>query len=196
MQLVVTCIGAIYRKLSTAAYLSLTSTFHCSYAATIKAILHRRRAPGSVMSKFNLQTMLLTLLCLLGGLSNRILKELRFLTSLDLSSSQLTNIPESLGKLRLLKELNLKNNKLKVLPKSSENLYSLTKLDISENHMESLPTNVAKWRRLAVLSASHNKLVWCVMLAFISFCGLRSLVLSQKLFPLGFITRLTKFFQA
>lgn len=110
------------------------------------------------------------------------LKELCHLTSLDLSSSNLLSIPETLGKLRLLKELNLQNNNIKCLPRSSENLYSLTKLDISKNQMATLPQDVSKWRRLAVLSASHNRLVlYCTLIKIKLYLRLRFLKIKFEL---------------
>jgi len=85
------------------------------------------------------------------------MNELRSLVSLDLSSSEISGLPESIGNLHQLRELNLQCNNIAILPQSTERLYSLACLNISKNSIRFLPQNIQKWKHLTTLQASHNR---------------------------------------
>ncbi|MBV9927616.1 MAG: leucine-rich repeat domain-containing protein [Acidobacteria bacterium] len=84
-------------------------------------------------------------------------------TELDLSSDQvgshkLTELPESLGRLTQLRSLDLTGNQLKELPESLGRLTQLEDLSISNNQLTALPAWFDQFTRLNALYLSSNLL--------------------------------------
>ncbi len=82
------------------------------------------------------------------------LKELE----LDLSYSQLKDLPESVGDLTNLIELNLSENLLDNLPEFMGNLTKLTRLDLRFNQLKTLPEFMGNLTKLTRLDLSFNQL--------------------------------------
>jgi hypothetical protein len=80
------------------------------------------------------------------------------LKSLDISSIQLTRLPESIGQLKQLQSLNLSYNRLVVLPDTLAQLTQLELLDISINKLTVLPKSLGLLAQLQELDISHNQL--------------------------------------
>ena len=77
--------------------------------------------------------------------------------SLNLSSMDLQEIPESIGYLENLKHLNLSLNKLTVLSPALANLVKLEYLDLSYNKIEILPLYFNRFTKLEVLILDYTK---------------------------------------
>ena len=86
------------------------------------------------------------------------LGNLTSLTSLDVSSNELTSLPESLGNLTALTSLDLGYGRLGTLPDWLGNLTSLTSLDVSSNELTSLPESLGNLTALTSLDLSSNQL--------------------------------------
>jgi internalin A len=79
-------------------------------------------------------------------------------TRLDLSSKQITELPEEIGQLINLTSLDLRSNQLTVLPESIEQLTNLTSLDLSDNQLTALPESIEQLTNLTSLDLSDNQL--------------------------------------
>ena len=79
-------------------------------------------------------------------------------TKLDLSSQNLTELPDSIGEIDSLVELNLSNNQLVLLPESIGNLHQLTQLHLQSNNLTELPESIGKLTKLKVLVIHENRL--------------------------------------
>ncbi|MGK7898212.1 MAG: leucine-rich repeat domain-containing protein, partial [Xenococcus sp. (in: cyanobacteria)] len=77
---------------------------------------------------------------------------------LDLSDNKINELPESIGNLSNLTELSLSDNQLKNLPKSIGNLSNLTQLDLSNNQLKNLPEFIGDLSNLTRLNLSKNQL--------------------------------------
>ena len=73
-------------------------------------------------------------------------------TTLDLSNSKLTVLPESIGNLTNLTELSLESNELRTLPESIGNLTNLTTFDLNNNQLTVLPESIENLKRLTELN--------------------------------------------
>ncbi|MEL7506843.1 MAG: COR domain-containing protein, partial [Cyanobacteria bacterium J06554_1] len=80
------------------------------------------------------------------------------LTSLDLSSNQLNQLPPEIGQLTSLTSLNLSNNQLNQLPPEIGQLTSLTSLNLSDNQLTELPLEIVQLTVLTSLDLSDNQL--------------------------------------
>ena len=78
----------------------------------------------------------------IGKLSD--LSSFKSITSLNLKSNRLRNLPESLGLLISLEKLNLRNNVLSNLPRSLNSISSLKILDLHGNKFSSIDINLNK----------------------------------------------------
>ena len=78
--------------------------------------------------------------------------------TLNLSSNQLTALPESLGQLTHLQTLNLSYNQLTALPESLGQLTHLQSLDLSYNQLTALPEPLGQLTHLQTLELSFNQL--------------------------------------
>ncbi|XP_014490565.2 plant intracellular Ras-group-related LRR protein 9-like [Vigna radiata var. radiata] len=84
---------------------------------------------------------------------------LESLEELNLSSNALESLPESIGLLQKLKVLNVSGNKLSALPDSISKCSSLVELDASFNSLSYLPTNIGfELRNLQKLMIQLNKI--------------------------------------
>ncbi len=81
------------------------------------------------------------------------------LPTLDLSNSQISKIPESIGNLSNLTRLILSNNLLTKLPESIGNLSNLTELYLDNNQLTKLPESIANICNLTELSLEENPLI-------------------------------------
>ncbi len=79
-------------------------------------------------------------------------------TKLDLMSSRLAVLPESIGQLEHLQELALSDNELKVLPESIGQLEHLQELYLAGNRLTVLPESIGQLKQLQDLYLSNNKL--------------------------------------
>lgn len=79
------------------------------------------------------------------------------LIKLDLSSNQLTSLPDSLAELTVLQVLNLDKNHFIVLPAPVCQLPELQVLQIGQNDLKSLPASVSRLQHLKMLSFSRNE---------------------------------------
>ena len=78
--------------------------------------------------------------------------------SLNISNSNLNNIPDEIGNLTRLDIFNISNNKIRQLPECIFNLTSLTKLYVNNNKLTELPASVKKLTELNVLYISCNNI--------------------------------------
>ena len=76
---------------------------------------------------------------------------------LDLSYNQLTSLPAVFGELVNIKELNLSNNQLITLPEQIGQLVNMDWLDLSNNNLDCLPTDIKELLYLQELNLSNNK---------------------------------------
>ena len=79
-------------------------------------------------------------------------------STLDLSYSQLTALPESLCNMAKLQTLNLYRNPLCFLPESFGNLAQLRKLQLDRNKLSELPESFGKLAQLQELNLQNNNL--------------------------------------
>jgi internalin A len=84
--------------------------------------------------------------------------QLSNLTYLDLSTTSLTAIPESLTKLVSLKRLDVQDNLLTSLPITISKLANLSHLDLSNNSLEALPSEMEELTKLDYLDLAGNPL--------------------------------------
>ena len=77
---------------------------------------------------------------------------------LDLSASQLTALPDSLGQLTQLQELNLRDNQLTALPDWLGQLKQLQRLDLAGNQLTALPDWLGQLKQLQELYVARNRL--------------------------------------
>nr|XP_010911425.2 putative disease resistance protein RGA3 [Elaeis guineensis]XP_019703382.2 putative disease resistance protein RGA3 [Elaeis guineensis] len=79
---------------------------------------------------------------------NKLAKRLKRLRTLDLSNSDLTMLPESIGTLKHLRCLQLQNTKITRLPESVGCLYNLQTLGLRNCDIVKLPCNMKNLRKL------------------------------------------------
>src|SRR5688572_10135937 len=88
-------------------------------------------------------------------------------TELDLSSMELTELPESIGQLTQLKKLDLgwnyidekQKNQLTALPEALGKLTQLQTLNLSQNQLTDLPESLGQLMQLQELDLTDNKLI-------------------------------------
>lgn len=78
------------------------------------------------------------------------------LVSLDLSDTEIYELPESIGKLSNLQYLTFNNSTLKEIPESIGNLCNLGYLDLNYTSLKELPEAIGKLRRLQYLSLNYT----------------------------------------
>lgn len=84
--------------------------------------------------------------------------DLFWLTSLDLSNNDITELPKDIGLLNKLIEVNLSMNNLKEIPKEFSLLTNLKKLDVSFNNLDKVPTTIFQLSKLTSLNLSNNNI--------------------------------------
>ena len=77
---------------------------------------------------------------------------------LNISGSQLTQLPTEIGELVNLRRLNVKHNQLNTLPREIGNLVNLRELWLDGNQIEELPREIGNLRKLRWLSLNNNRL--------------------------------------
>lgn len=82
----------------------------------------------------------------------------KYVTKLDLSSNELTSLPDSITTLVNLEILDLSNNNLTSLPESIGNLVNLKRLNLSRNQLTSLPKSFNDLVNLEILNLFLNQL--------------------------------------
>ncbi|XVE90313.1 hypothetical protein DITRI_Ditri20bG0067400 [Diplodiscus trichospermus] len=87
-----------------------------------------------------------------GKAFDKLFKTLKYIRVLDLSSSNLEELPESVKKLKLLRYLDLSNTKIRVLPDSICNLYNLQTLKLLGCGFWNCPRTSGSWLTCAILS--------------------------------------------
>jgi len=106
------------------------------------------------------------------------INQITYLKKLNLSSCNLSILPDSIGLLQELQMLNLMNNKLEKLPDSLGNLSKVTLLGLKSNKLVELPESMSGMRSLKELYLTDNQLVTLPN----SFSSLTSLVKLQASF--------------
>jgi hypothetical protein len=114
---------------------------------------------------------------------------------LDLSQTELSYLPASIGCLTALTELNLAYNHLSQLPDSIKCLTALKKLDLAGNNLSELPEGMRWLTMLTELKLNTNQLnrlpVFIIDLTALKVLHLSNNRLSQLPAPIGGLTALT-----
>ena len=84
--------------------------------------------------------------------------QLTALQTLDMVENELSSLPESFGQLTALQHLNLSTNQLSSLPESFGQLTALQDLNLFANHLSSLPDSFAHLTALQRLDLARNQL--------------------------------------
>ncbi|RWS21842.1 leucine-rich repeat-containing protein 47-like protein, partial [Leptotrombidium deliense] len=84
--------------------------------------------------------------------------QLSNLTNLVLSGNKLSMLPTVIGNLKKLKLLDVSYNNLEALPDEIGNLVDLQSLLLTMNNLSSLPSSLSKLSNLHVIKFGHNKL--------------------------------------
>ncbi len=85
------------------------------------------------------------------------LSSAKYLICLDLSSNQLTGLPESFADNLWLSQINFSRNKLTAIPATIEKLKFLNDLNLSENYLTTLPASFSALTNLETLDLSFNR---------------------------------------
>jgi internalin A len=106
-------------------------------------------------------------------------KQSKHYTKLDLSGSQITELPEEIGQLTHLTFLDLSLNELTLLPESTiRQLTNLTSLDLRSNELTALPESIGQLTNLTSLDLRSNQLralpEWIGQLTNLTSLDLRS----------------------
>lgn len=80
------------------------------------------------------------------------------ISKLDLSNSNLTEIPHEIFELKNLRKLILSNNKIKVIPQEITNLKLLQTLDVSNNKLTNFFAKLCELKKLEVLNLNNNEI--------------------------------------
>ncbi len=87
------------------------------------------------------------------------INELKTLKELDISSTRITTLPDTIGNLENLETLRLMFNRSFVnVPDSVCNLQKLKALELNDNNLSEVPNCVGKLKNLTILRLSKNKL--------------------------------------
>ena len=105
------------------------------------------------------------------------IKNLRYLTELNLSGNKLVSLPIQIGAMKNLTSMNLSENNIFRLPYSIREMNSLTTLDLSKNNFSQLGDDLQYARRIANLDLSKN-LFRDIPVSLIHMSELRSLNMS------------------
>ncbi|KAL0914325.1 hypothetical protein M5K25_014664 [Dendrobium thyrsiflorum] len=95
----------------------------------------------------------------IGNIDNALFDHLRYLRTLWLQGTRVTELPASLGSLKLLRYLNLSQTPIKKLPKTIQKLKALRILDVSEcENLRNLPLCIMKLLHLCSLTTKGSAL--------------------------------------
>ena len=83
--------------------------------------------------------------------------KLQNLTDIDIASSELSHLPESICRLAKLKKLSLYFNEIDKLSDNLGDLGALELLDVSQNELQTLPKSIGKLSNLRTLIVRDNK---------------------------------------
>uniref|UniRef100_A0A0D9XQI9 Uncharacterized protein n=1 Tax=Leersia perrieri TaxID=77586 RepID=A0A0D9XQI9_9ORYZ len=120
----------------------------------LSLFLNNDKGCASIVKFPHLRTLLGTISQPPGMLSS-IFSESKYLTVLELQDSDITEVPESIGKLFNLRYIGLRRTRLRSLPESIEKLSNLQTLDIKLSKIERLPEGITKIKKLRHLLADR-----------------------------------------
>ncbi len=95
--------------------------------------------------------------CDVGRLIERI-RKLESLSDLDVSNTQISELPESICELKSLESLNVSHTQISELPKRICGLKSLTTLDVSKTQISELPESICELKSLESLNVSDTEI--------------------------------------
>ncbi|KAK9085193.1 hypothetical protein Sjap_025604 [Stephania japonica] len=84
------------------------------------------------------------------------IKNLSFLSVLNISHNKLSQLPSSIGELHTLKSLDVSHNSMVNVPEEIGSLSSLVKFDCSNNQLREIPISLGRCLNLSDLKASNN----------------------------------------
>ena len=87
-----------------------------------------------------------------------IIKDLKFLETIEIQYCGLGSIPKSIGKLSNLKILNLEGNKLEIIPENIGELTNLTELMLDLNDIKKIPDSIGELDNLEKLELFLNQI--------------------------------------
>ncbi len=84
------------------------------------------------------------------------LEKSKYVYKLDLSASELQELPEDISKFKCLQVLDVQDNKLKKLPESLVKLKKLQYLQLKDNYLHALPIKMEKLKNLKRIDLRGN----------------------------------------
>ncbi|KAK9092476.1 hypothetical protein Syun_027387 [Stephania yunnanensis] len=84
------------------------------------------------------------------------IKNLSFLSVMNISHNKLSQLPSSIGELHTLKSLDVSYNSIVNIPEEIGSLSSLVKFDCSNNQLREIPISLGRCLNLSDLKASNN----------------------------------------
>ena len=103
----------------------------------------------------------------------------KFISTLDLSNSNLQNFPVEIFELKNLKKLNLSNNEISKIPSDIVKLKRLEHLDLSNNKISNIYAKVCELKKLKTLNFNNNR-IKTIPLQIGKLTELRVLLLSNN----------------
>jgi len=110
------------------------------------------------------------------------MENLKHLTTLVVTGSKLSYIPDNIGNIKQLENLNLASNKIKSgIPSSIGDIESLRILNLSNNNITgTIPSNFKKLKKLTYLNLSNNDLEGYIPIDLIEMSSIEELYLENN----------------